>query len=185
MIIIRQLEQFNVDNYYRLETGYITRSRYSVVKTESEETTEILLQKRLLQQPYRKVFGELDSESLIRYQSLPDLGFSYEAYNDDLLVGIALAEPRLWNRSLWVWEFHVAKTHQGKGIGRRMMEVLEVKCKQAGLRTMVCETQTTNVPAIGFYRKMGFSIEGIDLSYYTNQDYPDGEVALFMKKRIE
>ena len=54
----------------------------------------------------------------------------------------------------------------------------------AGLRTIVCETQNTNVPAIQFYRKLGFRMEGIDISYYTNNDLPDGEIAVFMKKQI-
>lgn len=52
------------------------------------------------------------------------------------------------------------------------------------MRAVVCETQNTNVAAIRFYRRMGFDIEGVDLSYYSNQDCPDGEVALFLKKRL-
>jgi ribosomal protein S18 acetylase RimI-like enzyme len=43
---------------------------------------------------------------------------------------------------------------------------------------ILCETQTTNVPAIDFYRRVGFKLEGIDLSYYSNEDWPDGEVAV-------
>jgi ribosomal protein S18 acetylase RimI-like enzyme len=49
---------------------------------------------------------------------------------------------------------------------------------------MVAETQTTNVPAICFYRQAGFEFGGIDLSYYTNRDRIDGEVALFMKRKL-
>ena len=58
------------------------------------------------------------------------------------------------------------------------------KGRAAGLRTLVCETRNTNVPAIRFYRKLGLDLEGIDLSYYSNTDYPDGEIAVFMKKRL-
>ena len=46
-------------------------------------------------------------------------------------------------------------------------------------------TQTTNVPAIDFYRKVGFEVDGIDLSYYGNNDVEAGEVALFMKRKLE
>lgn len=35
-----------------------------------------------------------------------------------------------------------------------------------------------------YYRKMGFDLEAIDLSYYSNSDFPDAEIALFMKKRL-
>ena len=50
---------------------------------------------------------------------------------------------------------------------------------------IVCETQNYNVPAIEFYRKVGFEIEGIDLSYYSNRDMTEGEVAIFMKRKLE
>lgn len=47
------------------------------------------------------------------------------------------------------------------------------------------ETEThTAVPAIRFYRSVGFQVEGIDLSYYTNMDVTDFEVAIFMKRKI-
>jgi ribosomal protein S18 acetylase RimI-like enzyme len=41
------------------------------------------------------------------------------------------------------------------------------------------------VPGIRAYRRLGFEIEGIDLSYYTNHDLSQGEVAIFMKHYIE
>ena len=65
-------------------------------------------------------------------------------------------------------EFHVAETHRRQGIGRQMMEELVERGRASGLRIVVCETQNTNVPAIHFYRRVGFNIEGIDLSYYSN-----------------
>jgi ribosomal protein S18 acetylase RimI-like enzyme len=49
---------------------------------------------------------------------------------------------------------------------------------------IVCETQNTNVPAIRFYRALGFTVDGIDVSLYTNDDLARGEVALFLKKRL-
>jgi ribosomal protein S18 acetylase RimI-like enzyme len=95
-----------------------------------------------------------------------------------------LAEPHHWNKSLWVWELHVAESHRRRGVGQRLVEAITEKAHIVDLRTLVCETQNTNVPAVHFYRSIGFQIEGIDLSYYTNTDFPDGEIALFMKKRL-
>jgi ribosomal protein S18 acetylase RimI-like enzyme len=65
-----------------------------------------------------------------------------------------------------------------------MLRELARRARAQGYRVIVCETQTTNAPAIAFYRHAGFHLEGVDLSYYTNEDVNRGEVAIFMKKRI-
>ncbi len=64
------------------------------------------------------------------------------------------------------------------------MECPAEKARRAGFRAIVCETQNTNATAIKIYRKLGFRLEGIDISYYSNNDYPDGEIAVFMKRRL-
>ncbi len=83
-----------------------------------------------------------------------------------------------------VREFHVAESHRRQGIGSRLIEALAERARSDGFRILVCETQTTNELAIAFYRRLGFVLDGIDLSYYSNEDYPDGEIAVFMKKRL-
>ena len=83
-----------------------------------------------------------------------------------------------------VWELHVHPQHRGAGIGRRLVDELAVRARAAGLRALAVETQNTNVAAVRFYRGVGFAIEGIDLSYYTNTDMEDGEVAIFLKRKL-
>jgi ribosomal protein S18 acetylase RimI-like enzyme len=137
-----------------------------------------------LPQPYIKHYEPIDDDTFDNYQRLLPLGFSFAAYDSHECVGLVLCEPRQWHKSLWVLELHVAEAFRGQGIGRQLMETLEQKARAAGLRILVCETQNTNIPAIHFYRKIGFELEGLDLSYYSNDDFPDGEIALFLKKRV-
>ena len=184
MIDIRLLSQLNPDDLYRLVTGYTSDAKYQVSVTESAQQFVLALELVPLIQPYRKRYDRPDAEALERYQDLPALGFSFGAYDGEQCVGIVLAEPSHWNKSLWVWELHVAESHRQRGVGGRLVEALTEKAHIAGLRVLVCETQNTNIPAIRFYRKMGFQIEGIDLSYYTNDDFPEGEIAVFMKRRL-
>jgi len=134
--------------------------------------------------PYSKRYDHLDAETLAQYQKVPACGFSFCAYAAGQCVAIVLAEPHHWNRSLWVWELHVAESHRRRGTGRQLVEALTEKARAGGLRTVVNETQNSNVPAIQFYRSLGFHVEGIDLSYYSNHDFPEGEIAIFMKKRV-
>jgi ribosomal protein S18 acetylase RimI-like enzyme len=185
MIEVRTLSALDDGDLRRIITGYTAAERYRVEYTESEAETRFTLRLEALRRPVEKRYPETDAETMERYRAALPLGFSVGAYDGGGLVGLAIAEPQAWNNSLSVWEFHVAPTHRGQGIGRRLMEQLVNRAQTAGLRVIVCETQSTNVPAIHFYRRMGFRLEGIDLSYYTNADWPDGEVAVFMKRRLE
>ena len=48
-----------------------------------------------------------------------------------------------------------------------------------GLRGIVLETQTNNLPACRFYQAMGFKLCGIDDHFYSNDDIGVKEVAIF------
>lgn len=183
MVEVKTLQNVALEEITRLASGYVSTSRYNVVKVEAPERTVISLERIVLDPPYVKHF-EHDEALREEYGRAIEQGFSLGAYEEERLVGIALAAPHWWNRSLWVWEFHVAELHWGRGIGRRLMEALADRARAADLRVIVCETQNTNVPAIAFYRAVGFEIEGVDLSYYANDDVTQGEVAIFMKRKL-
>jgi ribosomal protein S18 acetylase RimI-like enzyme len=184
MVTIQPLTYLE-DYQFKLIEGYTTHSVYVADKSEQEEQTSITLRLQTLASPQPKRFDPPTEDIIALYREALTKGFSFAAYDAEQTVGIALADAQRWNRSLWVWEFHVAPSHQGQGIGRQLMERLAEAAKAAGLRIIVCETQSTNVPAIQFYRRAGFTIEGIDLSYYTNEDMEPGrEVAVFMKRRV-
>src|SRR5262249_11831491 len=150
-------------------------AKYAVRWTETEKQTTFALERVKLEKPYVKRYENTDDETLRHYRSVLEQGFSIGAYAENVLMGLAIAETERWNATLRVWEFHVSDRWRRQGVGRTLMAALAEKSRSANLRVMMCETQTTNVPAIGFYRKMGFKLEGIDLSYYTNDDWPEGE----------
>ena len=184
MIGIRTLRNIDADVLSLLAaTGYTSTAKYSVQKVEKHDQTTITLELIALDQPHVKHWSLLDDD-IERHRRVVRQGLALGAYDDHRIIGVAIAERQDWNRSLWVWEFHVAETHKMIGVGRQLIEALADKARKDGLRIMVCETQNTNVPAIEFYRKVGFEIEGIDLSYYSNSDVMDGEVAIFMKKKL-
>jgi streptothricin acetyltransferase len=185
MFTIRPLLEFDpIQLAALIAPGYTSAEKYAVERAESDESAAIRLRLVQLERPYRKVF-EVTPEDLARYRQLAPLGFSFGAYAGRAeWMGVLLASPQEWNRSLWVLEFHVAPKWQGQGAGRALMQAAAEKARSAGLRTLVCETQTTNVPAMRAYRKLGFTLQGVDLSYYSNEDYPEGEIAVFMKREI-
>lgn len=184
MIELRPLTHLNPDDLRRLVTGYQSPAIYQVAREESTARITFTLELMSLASPYVKRYDYLDANTLEHYARVVTLGFSCAAYDEETCVGMALAEPSSWNRTLMVWELHVAEAYRGQGIGRQLIEALVAQARAHGLRALVCETQNTNVPALQFYWRMGFHLEGIDLSYYANQDYPAGEIALFMKKFV-
>ena len=183
MTDIRRLEPGHLAAAVALITGYVSHARYAASKQESEAGARIELRREPLPAPYIKQYEPLDAESLQACERALAEGLSLGQFDGPRLVGVALAEARWWNKTLWVWEFHIAEDRRGHGLGRRLMEALAENARAAGLRAIVCETQSTNAPAIDFYRQLGFEIDGVDLSYYTNDDAASGEVAIFMKRK--
>lgn len=184
MIEYKILTHLEADEFRQLNQGYSSSEKYVVEKNETVETIVLSLLLMTLEQPYIKQ-GVTDETDIKRLPEVIAQGLSIGAFDGDQIVGLALAEAQHWNRSLWVWQFEVLENYRRKGVGRQLMDSLAEKARQTGLRIIVCETQNTNVPAISFYRKAGFSVEGIDLSYYTNNDIDEFEVTIFMKRQIE
>ncbi len=183
MVKIAKLTEISESELTALVAGYTSPAKYAVFKTESETGAQFSLEYVPLDPPYVKRF-ELDAELRERYPRVLAQGLSLGAYEDGKLVGIALAEHQAWSNALWVWEFHIAASHRGRGSGSKLMDSVIRQAQERDMRVVVCETQNTNMPAIRFYRRMGFEIEGIDLSYYTNNDVEEGEVAIFMKRKL-
>lgn len=109
---------------------------------------------------------------------------SLEALEGDRLVGVAIAEPRRWNNTLWVDTIHVDTNYRNRGIGSRLMRGIEANARLNGFRIIGLETQNTNAPAVAFYGKIGFTLDGIDVSFYSNNESLEDEIAFFMKKRL-
>ena len=183
MVEIRSLTKLSLADLRRVASGYSSDSKYTVVHTETGSCVSFDLRLVTLDKAYVKRF-HYDNEILQQYNTLLKTGYSFGAYDDRLLVGLAIAEGHRWNRSLSVHEFHVAETHRNQGTGKQLIERVAEEASRAGFRIIVCETQNTNPTAINVYRKLGFRVEGVDISFYSNDDYPEGEIAVFMKRRL-
>lgn len=184
MADIRRITSLDAATLQRLIVGYTTAELYTVSRSDDGVNVSIELRLVSLDLPLVKRYEPLDEAMLQDYLAMPAMGHSFAAFDNEDCAGIALCEPVAWNASLWVREFHVAEAARGRGIGRQLMEAIVADARAAGLRCVICETQSTNVPAIRFYRAVGFTLEGIDVSYYSNRDLERGEVAVFMKRLI-
>lgn len=184
MAEIRLLTQVDKADLLRVATGYSADSKYVVSYADDVDTVSFNLVLTPLATPYTGSPSTFDQETLDFYARSVQTGWSFGAYDDGTCIGVIIAEPQSWNKIVMVWEFHVAEAYRRQGIGRRLMNRVLERAREEGMRSVVCETQSTNTGAIQAYRRLGFRMEAIDISLYSNEDYPDKEVAVFMKHRL-
>jgi ribosomal protein S18 acetylase RimI-like enzyme len=184
MAEIRPLPDVDEPLLRRLITGYSATEVHRVARYETPNGVRFELGLAQLEQPFVKHYP-LDADAIEQYRGLARAGHAFGALVNGECAGIAICDPQPWNRSLIVLEFHIAPDVRRSGIGRQLMSAVEQHARTLGMRSIVCETQNTNVPAIRFYRALGFTIDGIDVSLYTNDDLAHGEVALLLKRRVD
>ncbi|WP_030762986.1 GNAT family N-acetyltransferase [Streptomyces sp. NRRL F-2664] len=95
------------------------------------------------------------------------------------LVGFAAVSYSPWNRRLTIEDIEVAAGHRGRGIGRALMGYATDFARQRGAGHLWLEVTNVNAPAIHAYRRMGFSLCGLDTALYLGTE-SEGEQALYM-----
>ncbi len=60
----------------------------------------------------------------------------------------------------------VKESHRGRGIGRRMLEVLMDLGRRMGIQNYTLEVRVSNAGAIALYKKLGFESAGIRPGFY-------------------
>ena len=73
----------------------------------------------------------------------------------------------------------VLPAFRGRGISRKMLEMLIAESKERGTGTFTLEVRAGNIPAVRLYESLGFRAEGIRRNFYRDPE----EDALIMWKR--
>ena len=101
------------------------------------------------------------------------------AFDGDALVGVIEGSTERWHNVFRISNILTMEPYRGKGIGRELMKrMLEYARNVSNCRGVILETQSSNYPAISFYRKQGFALTRIDLREYSNEDLQRNEVRL-------
>ena len=128
------------------------------------------------QMEFTTTWGSLDEEDRkrLRPQEVKDaLGATHEQLLAREGNQVIVAEDEqgervglLWfgvNRNLvsgedeaWIYNISVVKEHQGRGIGRKLMEFGERLAREGGYRVLGLMVSSHNAPARSLYEKLGF-----------------------------
>lgn len=68
----------------------------------------------------------------------------------------------------YVTNIGVMPQFRGKGLGKRLTNCLIEYSIQSGLSFLTLEVRPTNVVAIGLYKSLGFSVQGVRKKFYSN-----------------
>jgi len=95
------------------------------------------------------------------FQTDPELCLVAEDEDSEELAGFALGTTIEKNRSAWkyghlIW-LGIAPGYQRFGVGARLVKQLIGRMAQRGVRIVLVDTEADNLPALRFFRGMGFA----------------------------
>ncbi|TCC02941.1 GNAT family N-acetyltransferase [Kribbella soli] len=93
--------------------------------------------------------------------------FVFVAEDGGDIAGFVSGEQRAhWSgdRELYVGELVVSPQHEGRGVGRALMDAVTDHARQQGLVTITLDTGAANTNARTFYSHLGFAEEDVKLT---------------------
>jgi diamine N-acetyltransferase len=126
---------------------------------------------RLKVAPYQEQFVASNAASITEAHFNPEVAWFRAIYAGDVPVGFLMLEDNVAQQEYFLWRFMIAEQYQGRGYGRKALELLFAYVKT---RPGADAVETSCVPAKGgpgpFYEKMGF--------VYTGTEEEDGELCM-------
>ncbi|KAJ3311508.1 hypothetical protein HDV04_003995 [Boothiomyces sp. JEL0838] len=86
---------------------------------------------------------------------------------------------------LYVYELQIKKGHQGKGYGKLLMEIAEDIARESSMKQVKLTVFKCNKEAIGFYQKMGYTVDSTCLSKHMDEQEFQSVGYWIYSKKIE
>jgi ribosomal protein S18 acetylase RimI-like enzyme len=136
----------------------------------------------IIKKPFDPPFQK-NTEEIIAglHKSNAHFYFAYHKNSKNLeKIGWLCVEHFSWNNTTRLWDIDIIEPYRHQGYGTELMNFVKKISIQRGSRAIILECQTSNYPAIKFYRNMGFKLGGFDSLAYSNEDIQRHEVRLEM-----
>jgi diamine N-acetyltransferase len=116
---------------------------------------------RLKVAPHQEQFVASNAVSITEAHFNPEVAWFRAIYAGDVPVGFLMLEDNVAQQEYFLWRFMIAEPYQGRGHGRKALELFFAHVKT---RPGANAVETSCVPAQGgpgpFYEKMGFVYTG-------------------------
>ena len=103
---------------------------------------------------------------------------------DDTICGFAAVEYEFWHARLVLWHLYVAPERRREGIGRALLARVEEHGCELGARRVWLETSNLNVPGIAAYARLGYTLCGVDTTYYEATP-AEAAAAIYLSKPLQ
>ena len=182
---IKKISSLTQELVERIVPGYTSDQIFRIRKTDDGNQMTFTLSLEKIEPPFFKKHDYSNPSVLAHYNSIAAQGNCYGIFYEKKCIGFLLSEIQSWNSTMIVREFGIQPDSRKQGFGKALMAHVIEKAKFLNLRSIFCETQNTNVDAIEFYKKVGFKIDGMDLSFYQNEDQLKREMAIFLRYDLD
>lgn len=160
-----------------LPLDYISTEYYDVKILQSSVGFEISLTKEPLKAPFISRSDEKGYPDKL-YEEYREDPYAWGYLDGERLVAALETASENWSNRLRISELFVEESHRRKGLGHHLMAIAKEQTRREKRRALILETQSSNVPAITFYLKEGFTLIGFDSCAYSNEDLQRKEVRL-------
>jgi streptothricin acetyltransferase len=187
-LVIRLLTLADVPRLAEIDAEFESDRFLDVEKIADGLEVTWRLVERPLVPPFRSTDYGLDENDLKEIHAWLRAGDGLHLVAEDTrthrLVALLDVERERWHHAARLWNIHIDRTYRRQGLGRELVNRAVAWAREQGLRGLVLETQTNNLPACRFYQSLGFKLCGLDDHFYSNDDIRVNEVAIFWWREI-
>ena len=114
----------------------------------------------------RHIFSDSWTENGIRETLCQENGIVLGLWKGEFLAGYVILYYVLDEGE--IARIAIDSACRRQGVAGRLLERLSKICEVKGIRRLMLEVRTSNEAAISFYKKSGFTEDGVRKGYYTN-----------------
>lgn len=155
---------------YELVFEYETGEHYAVRINRTDGGFAIELKREKLPEKITKRFAE----NLFQHYLVNPRVFA--VMENGKPAAFMEVDPEFWVKRLRITDLLVLPEYRRRGYGSALVGKAKEIAGREGFRAVFLDTHSCNVGAIDFYLKQGFTLGGLDTTYYSNFDIERGEV---------
>jgi len=162
-----------------LPIEYTSKEYYDVNMQRTDDGFQISIQKKKFTKPFIHSLEDCEYQDKL-YEDWWEDAEAFGIIEDNKLLAAIEICPESWTNRLIITELFVDEKLRGQGYGKKLLDIAKKITVDKDYRTLILETQSSNINAVDFYLHEGFTLIGFDSCCYTNIDLERKEIRLNM-----